>query len=287
MVAATQGQDTRSHQAGPAQEAGANVNQLSGPGLRCQRPRGEVQQAEADIEQAEENRPDAVTECIAGPVPAALDANMDEHRPAESEKANTDPAGRSGSPLPALAARGYDQQELEEYQQVEEEDQPSEDDPGDPGNRGHRRVSWRRQKVGSRFTASTKYRTPPQRPEESLQAACLRTIVLTLPQAFSIFLVPQLGLGSALARRSASRPGLSRMGAFRWRLWTCPQTVLGQRPALADRALVALFGAPPLLAGLHVEPALAQLLGDAAPFQQLLEATQGRSDVLAVVDTHL
>src|SRR5262249_38958723 len=74
---------------------------------------------------------------------------------------------------------------------------------------------------------------------------------------------------------------------FRCRLWTCPQAVLGPRLALADGDLLALFAAPPLLAGLHVELALAQFLGDATPFQQLLEAAQGRSDVLAVVDTHL
>src|SRR5262245_48713911 len=43
---------------------------------------------------------------------------------------------------------------------------------------------------------------------------------------------------------------------FRCRLWTCPQTVLGPRLALADGDLLALFAAPPLLAGLHVELAL-------------------------------
>jgi hypothetical protein len=121
---------------------------------------------------------------------------MDEHCPAESEKADTDHARRSGASLPALTARGYDQLELEEYQQVEGKDQPSEDDLDHPGNRGHRRVSWRPQEVGSRFTAFTKYRTSPQRPEESLQAACLRTIVLHCPRRFPFSSFPNSGLGA-------------------------------------------------------------------------------------------
>src|SRR4051812_6205736 len=57
-------------------------------------------------------------------------------------------------------------------------------------------------------------------------------------------------------------------------------------PGLADGALLAQLGAPARLAGLLVVLALAELLLDAAPLQQLLEAAQGQPDRLPVVDTH-
>src|SRR5438270_355903 len=59
-----------------------------------------------------------------------------------------------------------------------------------------------------------------------------------------------------------------------------------RRPRLADRALLAQRDAPPGLAGLLVIPALPQLLLEAGPFQELLEAAQSRADGFAVVDSH-
>src|SRR5579885_349769 len=64
------------------------------------------------------------------------------------------------------------------------------------------------------------------------------------------------------------------------------RTVAALEPALADGALLAQLGAAPGFAGLLVELALAQFLGEAAPLEQLLEAAQGGADRFAVVDAH-
>jgi hypothetical protein len=64
--------------------------------------------------------------------------------------------------------------------------------------------------------------------------------------------------------------------------WPCGWRYLG----LADGALLADLGPPPLLAGLHVELALAQLLGDPAALQEFLEAAQGQANGFALVDAH-
>jgi len=55
---------------------------------------------------------------------------------------------------------------------------------------------------------------------------------------------------------------------------------------LADGVLLAHLVAPSNLAGLLVILAFAELFRDAAPFQQFFEAPQGRTERLAVVDTH-
>jgi len=62
--------------------------------------------------------------------------------------------------------------------------------------------------------------------------------------------------------------------------------VRGFQEPLADGAQLAQLGAPPRLTGLLVVFPLAQLLGQAAPLEQLLEAAQGRADRLTVVDAH-
>src|SRR5439155_24779959 len=56
--------------------------------------------------------------------------------------------------------------------------------------------------------------------------------------------------------------------------------------AFANGAQLARLGAAAEFAGLLVILALAQLLEQAAPLQQLLKAAQGRTDRLTVVDAH-
>jgi hypothetical protein len=87
------------------------------PGPCLQRPRAEVQQAE-------DNRPDAVAERVAGRAPDALDADMNEHRPEEAEEqatADPDPDSHSGSPFATRTTRGQAEHKQEEHQQVQED----------------------------------------------------------------------------------------------------------------------------------------------------------------------
>src|SRR5262245_41470803 len=60
----------------------------------------------------------------------------------------------------------------------------------------------------------------------------------------------------------------------------------GRHFALADGALLAQLGAAADLARLLVMFTLAELLGKAAAFEQLLEAAQGRPDGFPVVNAH-
>src|SRR5262249_55123564 len=66
------------------------------------------------------------------------------------------------------------------------------------------------------------------------------------------------------------------------------RALLGSRehPAFTNRALLPEFGPAPRFARFLVRSASAQLLGQATPLQQFLEATQGHPNRLTVMDTH-
>jgi len=60
----------------------------------------------------------------------------------------------------------------------------------------------------------------------------------------------------------------------------------GGNPGFADRILLAKFGPAANFARLLIVLALAELLMQTTPFQELFEPAQGRANRLLVVDAH-
>src|SRR5579871_6473016 len=78
----------------------------------------------------------------------------------------------------------------------------------------------------------------------------------------------------------------SHAGPYRPPQASARRPILGGQLALTDGALRAELGRPPNLARFLVMAALAQLLPQTAPFQQPLEAAQGRTNRFLIKDTH-